>query len=119
MATPSEAAASALKKTIARIEQDDSASAGTPSAIDVNPDIGVASELGSEAANRFLKAKLRVLQEEMDRLAHDSNKKDQENFKLQQRLKVTFLFNSLRIVSILPEFGVRQMFASWLFLHET
>lgn len=87
VATPSEAAATALKKTIARIEQDDSVSACTPSAIDVNPDIGVASELGSEAANRFLKAKLRVLQEEMDRLAHDSNKKDQENYKLQQRLK--------------------------------
>ena len=99
MATPSEAAASALKKTIARIESEDSGSADTPSAIDVNPDIGVASELGSEAANRFLKAKLRVLQEEMDRLAHESNKKDQENYKLQQRLKVKRLVSISIIIS--------------------
>ncbi len=34
-----------------------------------------AAEMGSEAQIRFLKAKVRVMQEELDKLAHDVNKK--------------------------------------------
>ena len=33
------------------------------------------AEMGSEAQIRFLKAKVRVMQEELDRLAHEAGKK--------------------------------------------
>ena len=33
------------------------------------------AEMGSEAQIRFLKAKVRVMQEELDRLAHEASKK--------------------------------------------
>ncbi|XP_071789090.1 testis-expressed protein 9-like [Asterias amurensis] len=46
-----------------------------------------AEGMGSEATIRFLKAKLRVMQEEMDRLAHEYNKKDEQNSKLEGSLK--------------------------------
>lgn len=36
-----------------------------------------ASDMGSEATIRFLKAKLRVMQEEMDKLAHQTHQKDE------------------------------------------
>ncbi|XP_038058345.1 testis-expressed protein 9-like [Patiria miniata] len=46
-----------------------------------------AEGMGSEATIRFLKAKLRVMQEEVDRLSHEYNKKDEQNSKLDSRLK--------------------------------
>ena len=46
-----------------------------------------ANEMSSEAQIRFLKAKLKVLQEEIDRLAGELNKRDEENLKLAQRCK--------------------------------
>ncbi len=95
VATPSAAAAESLQSAIARIENESEVDAlpgrGSGLAeVSENDEIGIANELGSVAVNRFLKAKLRVLQEELDRLARDMNKKDQENLKLQQKLKVTF-----------------------------
>lgn len=47
----------------------------------------VAQDMGSEAQIRFLKAKLRVMQEEMDRLGQEINKKDEENSTLSVRIK--------------------------------
>ncbi|BFZ26065.1 hypothetical protein BsWGS_29104 [Bradybaena similaris] len=46
-----------------------------------------ASDMGSEAVIRFLKAKLRVMQEELDRLTHENQLKEEENHVLNQRLK--------------------------------
>ncbi|XP_013385699.1 testis-expressed protein 9 isoform X2 [Lingula anatina] len=46
-----------------------------------------AADMGAEAQIRFLKAKLRVMQEELDRLAQECNKKEEENNALLQRVK--------------------------------
>ncbi|XP_072173812.1 testis-expressed protein 9-like [Diadema setosum] len=46
-----------------------------------------AEGMGSEATIRFLKAKLRVMQEELDRLAHECNQKDELLGSLEGRVK--------------------------------
>ncbi|KAK3095280.1 hypothetical protein FSP39_012666 [Pinctada imbricata] len=46
-----------------------------------------AADMGSEATIRFLKAKLRVMQEELDRLGQECNKKDEANTVLSSRIK--------------------------------
>ncbi|XP_052785376.1 testis-expressed protein 9-like [Mya arenaria] len=46
-----------------------------------------AHDIGAEAQIRFLKAKLRVMQEEMDRLAQDINKKEEETSGYSVRVK--------------------------------
>lgn len=46
-----------------------------------------AGEMSNEAQIRFLKAKLKVLQEEVDKYGTELTKKDEENFKLAQRCK--------------------------------
>ncbi|KAH0619759.1 hypothetical protein JD844_014016 [Phrynosoma platyrhinos] len=48
---------------------------------------GVESGLGAEAQIRFLKAKLRVMQEELDAIVQECGKKDEENRNLSSRLK--------------------------------
>ncbi|XP_056121409.1 testis-expressed protein 9 [Rhinichthys klamathensis goyatoka] len=52
---------------------------------DIMPSAG--DEMGAEAQIRFLKAKLRVMQEELNRLSYESNKKDDENSTLCSKLK--------------------------------
>ncbi|XP_067296519.1 testis-expressed protein 9 isoform X2 [Pseudorasbora parva] len=52
---------------------------------DIMPSVG--DEMGAEAQIRFLKAKLRVMQEELNRLSHECNKKDDENSTLSSKLK--------------------------------
>ncbi|XP_030649977.1 testis-expressed protein 9 [Chanos chanos] len=52
---------------------------------DVMPSVG--NEMSSEAQIRFLKAKLRVMQEEFNRISHECNKKDDENITLSTKLK--------------------------------
>ena len=46
-----------------------------------------ANEMSNEAQIRFLKAKLKVMQEEVDRFSSELNKKEEENLKLAQRCK--------------------------------
>ncbi|XP_077993724.1 testis-expressed protein 9-like isoform X2 [Glandiceps talaboti] len=46
-----------------------------------------AQDMGAEATIRFLKAKLRVMQEELDRLAHECTKRDEENGNLLGKMK--------------------------------
>jgi len=46
-----------------------------------------AAEMGAEAQIRFLKAKLRVMQEELDRLSHECNVKEEENNNLCKKIK--------------------------------
>ncbi|XP_042583758.1 testis-expressed protein 9 [Cyprinus carpio] len=52
---------------------------------DIMPSAG--DEMGAEAQIRFLKAKLRVMQEELNRLAYECNRKDDENSTLSSKLK--------------------------------
>ncbi|KAJ6664350.1 hypothetical protein lerEdw1_008569 [Lerista edwardsae] len=58
---------------------------------DVEDDIipGAGSEIGTEAQIRFLKAKLRVMQEELDAIGQECTKKDDENRNLNSQLKDT------------------------------
>ncbi|XP_070536820.1 testis-expressed protein 9-like [Ptychodera flava] len=76
-----------LTQTITNIEgQIDS---GQLHADDIDDDIlpQAAQDMGTEATIRFLKAKLRVMQEELDRLAHECSKRDDENKNLAMHIK--------------------------------
>ncbi|XP_058238308.1 testis-expressed protein 9 isoform X2 [Hemibagrus wyckioides] len=75
-----------LAKTISNLEGSvsDDVTAEQPKD-DVLPSAG--EEMGAEAQIRFLKAKLRVMQEELNRLSHEYNKKDEENGVLSSKLK--------------------------------
>ncbi|XP_041356069.1 testis-expressed protein 9-like [Gigantopelta aegis] len=59
------------------------------SLVNVDDDIipAAAADMGTEATIRFLKAKLRVMQEELDRLTQECHKKDEESNRLATRLK--------------------------------
>ncbi|KAK6476794.1 testis-expressed protein 9-like [Huso huso] len=75
-----------LAKTINKIEgQLEEDAIADDAEDDVIPSVGI--EMGSEAQIRFLKAKLRVMQEELNRLAHEINKKDDENSSLSSKVK--------------------------------
>uniref|UniRef100_A0A3B1JFB0 Testis expressed 9 n=1 Tax=Astyanax mexicanus TaxID=7994 RepID=A0A3B1JFB0_ASTMX len=50
---------------------------------DIMPSVG--EEMGAESQIRFLKAKLRVMQEELNRLSHECNKKELEGMKRAQK----------------------------------
>ncbi|XP_020837118.1 testis-expressed protein 9 [Phascolarctos cinereus] len=56
---------------------------------DIDDDIfpGLSEDIGTEAQIRFLKAKLRVMQEELDSLVYDCNKKEDEVRNLKASLK--------------------------------
>ncbi|XP_045184087.2 testis-expressed protein 9-like [Mercenaria mercenaria] len=56
---------------------------------DIQDDVlpSAAQDMGSEAQIRFLKAKLRVMQEEMDRLGQEISKKEEENSSLSVHVK--------------------------------
>uniref|UniRef100_A0A8D0B2F0 Testis expressed 9 n=1 Tax=Salvator merianae TaxID=96440 RepID=A0A8D0B2F0_SALMN len=74
-----------LAKTIRKIEEQLEEGPSPDLEDDFIPSAG--SELGAEAQIRFLKAKLRVMQEELDTLGQECNKKDEENLNLSSRLK--------------------------------
>ncbi|XP_074090709.1 testis-expressed protein 9 [Macrotis lagotis] len=74
-----------LKSTINKIEgklEDD-----LPEDIDDDIFPGLSEDIGTEAQIRFLKAKLRVMQEELDNFVHDYNKKEDEVRDLKASLK--------------------------------
>ncbi|NXQ88413.1 TEX9 protein, partial [Nyctibius grandis] len=54
---------------------------------DIMPSVG--NEIGAEAQNRFLKAKLCFMQEELDSVVCECRKKDDENENLKSQLKDT------------------------------
>ncbi|XP_069768148.1 testis-expressed protein 9 isoform X2 [Narcine bancroftii] len=74
-----------LEKTISKIEGQMKEGAPVNVKDEIMPNIG--NEMSTEAQIRFLKAKLRVMQEELDRLVHEYNKKDDENSTLTNRVK--------------------------------
>ncbi|XP_030044899.1 testis-expressed protein 9 isoform X1 [Microcaecilia unicolor] len=75
-----------LAKTINKIEGK-LEEGSLPSNVEDDVFPGVSNEIGTEAQIRFLKAKLRVMQEELDSIAHECNKKDDENHKLNSLIK--------------------------------
>ncbi|XP_074901442.1 testis-expressed protein 9 isoform X2 [Buteo buteo] len=77
-----------LAKTISKIEEK-LERRGLPDCLDddIIPSIG--NEIGAEAQIRFLKAKLRVMQEELNSVVCECRKKDDENQNLKTRLKST------------------------------
>ncbi|XP_078097576.1 testis-expressed protein 9 isoform X4 [Mustelus asterias] len=85
VAVPEDFSNFSLEKTISKIE--DQLEDGCPADVEneIMPSTG--NEMGTEAQIRFLKAKLRVMQEELDRLVHEYNKKDDENDSLNSRVK--------------------------------
>ncbi|XP_021262896.1 LOW QUALITY PROTEIN: testis-expressed protein 9 [Numida meleagris] len=62
---------------------------GLPDCLDDDIIPNTASEIGAEAQIRFLKAKLRVIQEELDSVMCECRKKDDENQNLKSQLKDT------------------------------
>ncbi|NXN24920.1 TEX9 protein, partial [Nycticryphes semicollaris] len=76
-----------LAKTISKIEEK-LEKGSLPDCLhddDIIPNVG--NEIGAEAQIRFLKAKLRVTQEELDSVVSECRKKDDENQNLKSRLK--------------------------------
>ncbi|NXE46110.1 TEX9 protein, partial [Casuarius casuarius] len=77
-----------LAKTISRIEEK-LEKGDLPDCLDDDIIPSVGNEIGAEAQIRFLKAKLRVMQEELDSVVCECRKKDDENQNLKSRLKDT------------------------------
>ncbi|NXJ87501.1 TEX9 protein, partial [Corythaixoides concolor] len=77
-----------LAKTISKTEEK-LEKGGLPDCLDDDDDIipSVGNEIGTEAQIRFLKAKLHVMREELDSVACECRKKDDENQNLKSRLK--------------------------------
>lgn len=85
VAIPTDIADFSLTKTISKIESKLEEGELPENTEDVIP--GISDEIGAEAQIRFLKAKLRVMQEELDNITHECNKKDDENRTLLARVK--------------------------------
>ncbi|XP_010074954.1 PREDICTED: testis-expressed sequence 9 protein [Pterocles gutturalis] len=71
-----------ISKTEEKLEKE-----GLPGCLDDDVIPSVGNEIGPEAQIRFLKAKLRVMQEELDSVVCECRKKDDENQNLKSQLK--------------------------------
>ncbi|NXD06289.1 TEX9 protein, partial [Nothocercus nigrocapillus] len=77
-----------LGKTISKIEEElEKGDLSDCLGDDIIPSAG--NEIGAEAQVRFLKAKLRVMQEELDNVVRECRKKEDENENLKSQLKDT------------------------------
>ncbi|XP_063782223.1 testis-expressed protein 9 isoform X2 [Pseudophryne corroboree] len=86
VAIPTDIADFSLAKTISKIEcKLEEGELPESTEDDVIP--GLSNEIGAEAQIRFLKAKLRVMQEELDNITHECNTKDDESRSLKTRVK--------------------------------
>ncbi|NXD65124.1 TEX9 protein, partial [Eolophus roseicapillus] len=77
-----------LAKTISKIEEK-LEKGGLPDCVDDDTIPSAGNEIGAEAQVRFLKATLRVTQEELASVVCECRKKDDENRNLKSRLKET------------------------------
>ncbi|NWX47384.1 TEX9 protein, partial [Steatornis caripensis] len=75
-----------LAKTISKTEEK-LERGGLPDCLDEDIIPSAGNEIGAEAQIRFLKAKLRVMQAELDSVVCECSKKDDENQNLKSRLK--------------------------------
>ncbi|XP_032198549.1 testis-expressed protein 9 isoform X4 [Mustela erminea] len=86
VAIPEDFSDFSLAKTISKIEGQ-LEEEGLPDCIDDDIFCGVSNDIGIEAQNRFLKAKLRVMQEELDNVVYECNKKENEIQDLKSQIK--------------------------------
>ncbi|XP_045385857.1 testis-expressed protein 9 [Lemur catta] len=86
VAIPEEFSDFSLAKTISKIEGQ-LEEEGLPEYIDDDIFSGVSNDIGTEAQIRFLKAKLRVMQEELDNVVCECNKKEDEIQDLKSQIK--------------------------------
>uniref|UniRef100_A0A8C8ACW2 Testis expressed 9 n=1 Tax=Otus sunia TaxID=257818 RepID=A0A8C8ACW2_9STRI len=77
-----------LAKTISKIDEK-LEKGGSPDCLDDDIIPSVGNDIGAEAQIRFLKAQLRVMQEELDGVVCECRKKDDENQNLKSQLKDT------------------------------
>ncbi|ELV12900.1 Testis-expressed sequence 9 protein [Tupaia chinensis] len=80
VAIPEEFSDFSLEKTVSKIEGK-LEEEGLPEYIDDDIFSGVSKDIGTEAQIRFLKAKLRVMQEELDNVVCECNKKNSTGIK--------------------------------------
>ncbi|XP_049628796.1 testis-expressed protein 9 [Suncus etruscus] len=86
VAIPDDFSDFSLAKTISKIEGQ-LEEEGLPNDIDDDIFCGVSNNIGPEAQIRFLKAKLRVMQEELDNVVCECNKKEDEIQNLKSQIK--------------------------------
>ncbi|XP_040269844.1 testis-expressed protein 9 isoform X1 [Bufo bufo] len=86
VAIPTDVADFSLAKTISKIESK-LKEGELPENADDDVIPGINNEIGAEAQIRFLKAKLRVMQEELDNVTHQYDKKEDDNRDLASRVK--------------------------------
>ncbi|CAI9605085.1 unnamed protein product [Staurois parvus] len=86
VAIPTDITDFSLAKTISKIESK-LEEGELPENTEDDVILGISNEIGAEAQIRFLKAKLRVMQEELDNITHECNKKDDESRTLLTRVK--------------------------------
>ncbi|XP_058521792.1 testis-expressed protein 9 isoform X1 [Ochotona princeps] len=86
VAIPEDFSDFSLAKTISRIEGQ-LEEEGLPECVDDDIFSGVSKDIGTEAQIRFLKAKLRVMQEELDNIVCECNKKEDEIQNLKTQVK--------------------------------
>ncbi|KAL9985668.1 hypothetical protein ACROYT_G008094 [Oculina patagonica] len=76
-----------LANTISALEDDAQDDSYTTTTIDDNVLPAGAEEMGAEATIRYLKARLRVMQEELDRVVAECNKKDEKTTSVEKKVK--------------------------------
>ncbi|KAF5925400.1 hypothetical protein HPG69_001845 [Diceros bicornis minor] len=86
VAIPEDFSDFSLAKTISKIEGQ-LAEEGLPDCIEDDIFCGASKDIGTEAQIRFLKAKLRVMQEELDNVVCECNKKEDEIQDLKSQVK--------------------------------
>ncbi|KAM7157535.1 testis-expressed protein 9 isoform 4-T4 [Molossus nigricans] len=86
VAIPEDFSDFSLAKTVSKIEGQ-LEEEGLPDYIDDDIFCGVSKDIGTEAQIRFLKAKLRVMQQELDNIVCECNKKDDEIQNLKSQVK--------------------------------
>ncbi|XP_062061960.1 testis-expressed protein 9 isoform X4 [Lepus europaeus] len=84
VAIPEDFSDFSLAKTISKIEGQ-LEEEGLPECVDDDIFSGISKDIGTEAQIRFLKAKLRVMQEELDNVVCECNKKELESKKRLQK----------------------------------
>nr|XP_051677945.1 testis-expressed protein 9 isoform X2 [Oryctolagus cuniculus] len=86
VAIPEDFSDFSLAKTISKIEGQ-LEEEGLPECVDDDIFSGISKDIGTEAQIRFLKAKLRVMQEELDNVVCECNKKEDEIQDLKSQVK--------------------------------
>nr|KAF6487852.1 testis expressed 9 [Rousettus aegyptiacus] len=103
VAIPEDFSDFSFAKTVSKIEEQ-LEEEGLPDYVDDDIFCGVSKDIGTEAQIRFLKAKLRVMQEELDNVVCECNKKELENkIRLQKQASTSQNATEVRLNRALEE----------------